>query len=379
MKKVRNLNLIAGGTWNLPSISNLFSNFLDSSRKRLITSIPNNNYKKNNFKTTIVPKYFQIIEKFFRVKFNKKFTRWDDAQFAYLASNFIKNGDVAWGLQGFLYNTILKNKNGLNIVDRSCPHMFKQEQIKKNECKKLGVRYEKKPDWLIKKIIFEYDKSDFIAVPSEMTKKSFLEYGYDDNKIIKIPILGNSRKIQPTLKRIEKKITFGCLGGDLTRKGIYYVIKAWLKTKPHNAELVIKTSSEQINKSSELKKIIKDLKNVRYVNYFPDISDFFNNIDVFIFASSDDGFGMALTDAMNFKKFSIVSNNVGASEYIVEGITGYKYDYNDVEHMCSIISDICVNPNILENVDTSSYFKLLNKEIQKANPFIAKVKNFING
>ena len=118
---------------------------------------------------------------------------------------------------------------------------------------------------------------------------------------------------------------------------------------------------------------------MRFVNYFPDISDFFNNIDVFIFASSDDGFGMALSDAMDFKKFSIVSNNVGASEYIVEGITGYKYDYNDIEHMCNIISDICANPNILENVDTSSYFELLNKEFQKVSPFIEKIKNFVNG
>ena len=379
MKTSRNLNLIAGGTWHLPSTSNFFSDFLDSSRKKVICSIPNYNYKKNNFKQILIPKYFQIIEKVFKVKFNKRLTRIDDAQFTYLASKFIKNGDLVWGLQGFAYNTILKNKNGLNIVDRACPHMFKQEQIKKNECEKLGIKYEKKPDWLIKKIIFEYDKSDFIAVPSEMTKKSFLEYGYNANKIIKIPILGNLRKIQPIKKKVEKKITFGCLGGDLTRKGIYYVIKAWLKVKPHNAELIIKISSEQINKSSELKKIIKDLRNVRFVNYFPDISDFFNNIDVFIFASSDDGFGMALSDAMDFKKFSIVSNNVGASEYIVEGITGYKYDYNDIEHMCNIISDICANPNILENVDTSSYFELLNKEFQKVSPFIEKIKNFVNG
>ena len=191
--------------------------------------------------------------------------------------------------------------------------------------------------------------------------------------------MGNLRKIQPIKKKVEKKIIFGCLGGDLTRKGIYYVVKAWLKVKPHNAELVIKASSEQINKSSELKKIIKDLKNVRFVNYYPDISDFFNNIDAFIFASSDDGFGMALSDAIDFKKFSIVSNNVGASEYIVEGITGYKYDYNDIEHMCNIISNICANPSILENVDTSSYFELINKEFKKASPFIEKIKNFVNG
>ena len=87
---------------------------------------------------------------------------------------------------------------------------------------------------------------------------------------------------------------------------------------------------------------------------------------------------MALTDAMNFKKFSIVSNNVGASEYILEGITGYKYNYDDIEHMSNIIRHICVNPDILENVDNSSYFELLNKEFQKVSPFIEKVKQFVN-
>ena len=79
MKTSRNLNLIAGGTWHLPSTSNFFSDFLDSSRKKVICSIPNYNYKKNNFKQILIPKYFQIIEKVFQVKFNKRLTRIDDA------------------------------------------------------------------------------------------------------------------------------------------------------------------------------------------------------------------------------------------------------------------------------------------------------------
>ena len=47
MKKIRSLNLIAGGTWQLPFYTKLFSDFLDSSRKKVVCSITNNNYKNN--------------------------------------------------------------------------------------------------------------------------------------------------------------------------------------------------------------------------------------------------------------------------------------------------------------------------------------------
>ena len=200
MGSKKKINFIAGGTWNLPFISNIFSS-VDINKKKIITSIPKKAYKKNNCKSIIIPKYFQLIEKLLKIKFSKNLTIIDDLQFSYLASKFINNGDIVWGLQGFLYDSLKKNYNGYNIVDRSCPHIIKQEQIKRKESEILQIPYKKKPEWQIRRTIFEYQNSDCIIVPSELTRKSFIDYGIKSSKIIKLPIIDNQLEVKPVKKK----------------------------------------------------------------------------------------------------------------------------------------------------------------------------------
>ena len=178
---MKNLNLIAGGVWHLPFTASLFRN-VKNVKKRVITSIPKRIYNQHNFSNLFVPKYSQIIQKLFKLKLNKKIRLIDDYQFSYLASKFINNGDLNWGWQGFLFNSMLKNYNGINILDRACPHINNQEEIKKEQCKILNLKYDPKSDYVYKRSYLEYEKSDFIVTTSNFSKNTFIKNGIDEKK-----------------------------------------------------------------------------------------------------------------------------------------------------------------------------------------------------
>src|ERR1019366_4534485 len=58
---------------------------------------------------------------------------------------------------------------------------------------------------------------------------------------------------------------------------------------------------------------------VAIIDYIPDISAFYAECDVFILPSVDDGFGMALFEAMANGVPSITTHNTGASELLTAG------------------------------------------------------------
>jgi glycosyltransferase involved in cell wall biosynthesis len=68
-----------------------------------------------------------------------------------------------------------------------------------------------------------------------------------------------------------------------------------------------------------LEEMLKRSRNVEVVNTVPDISEFYRECDVFVLPSVDDGFGMALLEAMANGCACITTTNTGASELLTDG------------------------------------------------------------
>jgi glycosyltransferase involved in cell wall biosynthesis len=65
--------------------------------------------------------------------------------------------------------------------------------------------------------------------------------------------------------------------------------------------------------------MLKRLDNLELVDYVPSIADFYQRCDAFILPSIDDGFGMALIEAMCNGCPCITTTNTGASELLTDG------------------------------------------------------------
>ena len=97
--------------------------------------------------------------------------------------------DILVGWSGFSRKCFIKAKkfNCIKILERGSSHIKFQHKILTDEYKSLGIKPNVPSGKMIKKEIEEYDLADFICVPSQYVKETFIKYGIKKDKIIKIP------------------------------------------------------------------------------------------------------------------------------------------------------------------------------------------------
>ena len=325
----RKVTIVVGGTFHAPLLAKNLRNL--GVLNKVITSMPKflfNNLDSKDIVT--IPMLTQILDLVFKISVPKILIEKDIKLFGTLAARFVKNTDILHGWAGFSLESgrKIRKENKKFVLERSCPHILFQESLLKEEEEKLKIKFKKSSKSFINRHLKEYELADKIIVPSKYTYKSFTKYGFSKEKLYKIPLLGkmNILSLKEINKRKKKNNIFrvGFLGGNMFRKGLIYLLEAWDMLNFKNIELVIKAPEKQVRKSPIINKYLNKLKNIRFVGYYKNISDFYLNIDLFCLPSVDDGFGMVVIEAMAHKVPVIVTKNVGASEYIENGRHGYN-------------------------------------------------------
>jgi glycosyltransferase involved in cell wall biosynthesis len=136
------------------------------------------------------------------------------------------------------------------------------------------------------------------------------------------------------------------------RKGYLYLLQAWKELALPNAQLKIR-SSDAIYSFPLLKQLMAELPNVQIVSYVPDISMFYGECDAFILPSVDDGFGMALFEAVANGVPSIATRNCGASELLMPERDCLLIDAFSVEQIKEAVLRLYTSPELRERLGAS--------------------------
>ena len=219
------------------------------------------------------------------------------------------------------------------VLDRACPHRDFQDALVVREAERVGARMPKLAKWFRERQIEEYELAEVILVPSAYTVSSFPEHLQP--KLLKAPLLGRCRF--PESVRADRNSTFtvGVVGGNPLRKGYLYLLQAWRKLALPNARLLIRGGD--FAGYPALQALIRSMPWVEHVGYVPDISDFYQRCDVFVLPSIDDGFGMALVEAMANQRACIATTHCGASEIMTSGKDGIVVAPGDAEALAEAI------------------------------------------
>ena len=212
---------------------------------------------------------------------------------------------------GFCEKSLSKAKKigGVAVVERSCPHIdFQRKILEEEEYLLTG----KKPDYAKNaatdaRMKREYEIADYIVVPSQYSYRSFIKRGFDSSKIIIVPLC-NEKLTSPVVKPKNDGIfKVLCVGGNFYRKGIFYLLKAWQALNLKDARLIIKgeipEESPGLLKSDGVQLISYHLSN-------EDIVRLYQEADIFVLPSVDDGFGMVVAETMAAGLPVIVTENV---------------------------------------------------------------------
>jgi glycosyltransferase involved in cell wall biosynthesis len=127
--------------------------------------------------------------------------------------------------------------------------------------------------------------------------------------------------------------TVGCLARYEPRKGIATLIHSVsiLSRRGHPIRLLI-SGSDPNGYSDYLRKLSKELsvsENVDILAFSDDPFEFLSMLDVFALASSCEGFGIVVLEAMASRLPVVASNIQPLNEIVNDGITGFLCDHED--------------------------------------------------
>lgn len=244
----------------------------------------------------------------------------------------------------------VQRTGGVFVLDRACPDIRLQQQVMAEEAKKTGGVFRRNSTWFVDRQVEEYERADLILSPSDYSRRSYPMHLQE--KVVLAPLLGRPVRQSRAVSIPGSTFVLGAVGGHPLRKGYLYLLQAWKQLALPHAELRIRTDVEIYN-YPVLNQLLRSQQNVSVVSFVPDIGAFYRECDAFILPSVDDGFGMALFEALANGVPSIATRNCGASELLEDGRDCLLINAFSVEQIQEAILRIFESADLRQRLKTN--------------------------
>lgn len=269
--------------------------------------------------------------------------------------------DIFVGWSGACFESFRRAKElgAKTVVERGSSHMAYQTRILEEEYDQHGLKFTKTHPGVYEREIQSYAECDHIAVPSLFVKKTFIEQGIPENKLIHVPYGTSLTEFYPVKKEDNVFRVIHC-GAISMRKGIAYLLQAFYELQLPDAELwlVGSVSPEAevfLQKYQSPQIILKGKQPQNQLRWF------YSQCSVFCIASIEEGLAMVQPQAMACGLPMLHTTNTGGEDIVRDGVDGFCIPIRDVEAIKEKIVFFYENPdkqaemgnNALEQARTS--------------------------
>ena len=266
------------------------------------------------------------------------------------AKRHLIGGDILVAWSSFALHTMRKAKQlgMITVLERGSSHILHQSKILKEEYERCGIMPQSACPKIIEKELREYEEADYVSVPSSFAKKTFLDEGYPEEKVVHIPYGADINEFNPIPKE-DKTFRIIYCGGINLRKGVHYLLKAFYELNLPGAELwLIGRISE------EIKPFIKKYDSGKVFCKGPyaqsELYKYYSQGSVFAIMSVEEGMAMVMLQAMACGLPVICTNNTGGEDIIRGGVDGFTIFARDVEKLKEKLIYMYENQNICKNM-----------------------------
>ena len=286
---------------------------------------------KKKVKTFILPKL--ILYTSLRVFRNKSADLYyiTAKQFGNWVAKKLVDADIFVSWSGYALEPFeeAKKRGMINILERGSVHIIEQNNLLKDEYEKIGIHYNEINKKMIERELMEYDKAEYIFIPSTFAKKSFIKHGIPEERLIQIPYGVYLNKFYCTEKKRNDKFIITQVGCSI-QKGTHYLIQAFQELKLKNSELYLvghmpKELYPFLNKyNSNNIKIFGNIDIGKLIKIYSKSS-------VFVLPSIQDGFGMVILEAMACGLPVICTENTAGGDIVENGKEGFVIQAGDID------------------------------------------------
>ena len=238
------------------------------------------------------------------------------------------------------------------ILENGSAHTLYATKILKEEYEKFGVNpgfFQLSHPKLIEQDVLAYRDMDYVSVPSLFVKRTFIEYGIPESKIIHIPY-GVDLSEFKQISKDDNVFRVVFVGGMTLQKGVHYILKAFKELNLPNSELLlIGTITE------EIKPFFKKYEgSFKYIGHVPqrELHKYYSQGSVFLIASIQDGFGMVISQAMACGLPVICTTNTGGED--MDGKDGFIIPIRDTEAIKEKLLLLYKNPDLPKQMGKSA-------------------------
>jgi glycosyltransferase involved in cell wall biosynthesis len=296
---------------------------------------------------------FRKLPSRFRDSYNPQFTIND--LFDRFAAKRLRHCDLFVGWSSFCLNSLEKAKRlgALTIVERGSSHIEYQRDILATEYEKYGLKAQLPHPRIVEKELEEYETADYISVPSLFAKRSFLEKGFPESKIVHVPYGVSLSQFKPVPKEDDVFRVIHC-GSLSLRKGCHYLIQAFVELNLPNAELwFVGTVTDEIkpflNKHNHPK--------IKLFGHQPQsrLNWFYSQSNVFTLLSIEEGLAMVQAQAMACGLPLICTTNTGGEDLIRDGIEGFIIPIRNIDILKKKILYLYEHSDLCEEMGRNAY------------------------
>jgi len=207
--------------------------------------------------------------------------------------------------------------------------MLHQRDILLEEYGRYGATLEFAPPKVVEKALVEYAEADYVSIPSQYVKRTFLEYGVPEDKLIHVPYGVDLTYFRPVPKQDDVFRVVHC-GMVSLQKGVHYLLQAFSELKLPHAELwLIGSITDEIrpflNRYSSTKVLYKGPFRER------ELYKYYSQGSVLCLASIHEGLAMVQAQAMACGLPVICTTNTGGEDIVRDGQDGFVVPIRDVE------------------------------------------------
>ena len=314
-------------------------------------------------------------------RFQRQLAYWAKLEQDLVLSRYVSGSDLILFYNGCGLKSVQKaRKLGVvSVVEVVNSHIVYQEELLQEEYRRLGLAWRGSPELEVKRRIAEYDLADFILVPSEFVRQSFLEKGFPESKLLKIPYGFSLPEVSPQKRGSDSVLEVLYVGSISVRKGLRYLIQALELLQDLPIRLKLVGPQAEVSGIADLQ--LPD--NVQFTGVLKGeaLEQAYRGADVFCLPTLEDGFGLVLGEALSYGLPVITTTNSGGLDLLTDGEEGFIIPIRSAEAIAEKLRILATDKALREAMGKNALMRAQaldgwDKSVNRLTRILTKCKKY---
>lgn len=256
------------------------------------------------------------------------------------ASRLLEPADIfhVWGNYGLRSLQQAKAIGMITIVERASTHPMYQAQLLQKEFGNWGLSF-RLPHDTLKVSLAEMTLADYVLIPSDFVRRTFVEHGFPQEKLLLIPFGVDAARFRPWEKETSHPFRVLFVGQVGIHKGVPYLLEAWRRLGWQDAELWL--VGRVLPECRPILPRYKDLPGLHLMGHLDDPVEAYWQASVFAFPTIEEGSALVTYEALACGLPVVTTPNAGS--VVQDEVEGLIIPIRDTEALANALDRLRAN------------------------------------